>query len=226
MSLDIHQTANAADSNTANVDGDKTQTDEPKMVETASTETVNTVAESVRMETHKRVLQESKLFKERALKAESVLQKNEQVNLEEQGKFKELSERYKTKLETLEQREVETNLNNAVQQYATKAGCVNIESLMKLGDASLLQYDQKTGQVHGVELFIEDSQKNHPYLFGSKSTPNINHGMPGGDYKEKVLNAADISKLRGTDPVQYNKIMDQLGKDAAMRQRGQKTALT
>lgn len=142
-----------------------------------------------------RLLAESKKYKERAQAAEKELETQRKSNLAEQGKFKELYER--SVAEHLEYKKSRTavDIKSAISLAAQKAGCINVEDLVKLGDASLLQYDEDSGQVHGLELYVQEAKKNKPYLFTQPKGAMINPAVPNGQTQEKTFNVKDVSKL-------------------------------
>lgn len=146
-------------------------------------------------EVNDRLLKESKAFKSRALSAERELERIQKASLEEQGKFKEMYEATQQKYESLMKNLVKEKIKSSVSDHASKVGCVNVEALLKLGNPSLLEFDEEQGTVHGSDLFVEEARKQHPYLFNSAKTAAINSASPGGPLKEKKLTAAEIAKL-------------------------------
>jgi len=142
-----------------------------------------------------RLLRESKAFKSRALAAERELETIKKASLQEQGKYKEMYEATQGKYDSLLKNLVKEKIRSSVGECATKAGCVNVDALLKLGNAGLLEYDEENGLVNGSDLFVEDARKQHPYLFNASKTAAINPATPGGAMKPKTLTAEDIAKL-------------------------------
>lgn len=153
-----------------------------------------TVEDLVRRETHDRVLKESNKWKHRALAAEQKVESSERETLESQAKWKELYEQTRTKYEEAQQREVSLKLGNAVTKKASEVGCLNVDDLMSLGDTSLLNYDPETGEVHGVDMFVEQAKATKPYLFSSKVPSSVNSTLPSGGLKVEP-GKEDYSKL-------------------------------
>jgi vacuolar-type H+-ATPase subunit I/STV1 len=127
-----------------------------------------------------RLLEESRNYKKRAQEAEKKLQEQEKKKLEEEGKYKELSESYQEKLENQQKINMRLAVRTAILEPATKAGCVDIEDLLKLGDGSFLQYDAETGEVTGSEEFVQNLKNAKPWLFQQATKPVTSQAIPGG----------------------------------------------
>lgn len=138
------------------------------------------VKDFVAKDTHSRVLSESRKYKERAQEAEKRLQEIETKKLEEDGKYKELAESYQQKLQSQQRVNMSLAVQAAVSEPARKAGCVNVDDLLKLGDASLLEYDADTGTVSGADHFVESAKNTRPWLFQQPQRPVTNPATPGG----------------------------------------------
>ena len=50
--------------------------------------------------------------------------------------------------------------------------------------------------VMGVDIFVEEAKKNHPYLFKAAQTTNVNGTTPGGVTKVKQIGAADLAGMK------------------------------
>lgn len=196
-------------------------TTETTNVDQTTENSVNTSAPNASNEaakTAERLLEESKKYKERALRAERELEATKKAKLEEQGNWKAIAEESQKKYETLSKAVLEDKLNNAVEREAVKHGCVDVEALLSLGDKKMLQFEQDTGIVHGVELLVEDLKKRKPYLFAQKSNAVINPATPSGVVKHKKLTAQEIAALPPQEKAVYwNKI---LGTPAAKTLKG------
>jgi hypothetical protein len=144
---------------------------------------------------NERLLRESKEYKQKYLETKRALEGREKAEQEEKGRFKELYEAERQKNEQIRKMMVKSSVERSVAEHAVKAGCVNLEDLLKLGDTKLLQFDEESGTVMGVDLFVEDAKKRKPYLFTASKTPTINPSTPGGVAKDKPLTAMDIAKL-------------------------------
>jgi hypothetical protein len=149
-----------------------------------------------------RLLKESKKYKERAAAAEKELERLKKAALEEQGKYKEMYESTAQKFDHLKKALAKEKIKQAVSVHAAKAGCLNVDALMKLGNAELLTWDEDSMNVDGAQEFVESARREHSYLFGAAKTPSVNGVTPGGITKEKKLTAADIAKMKGEDKAQ------------------------
>jgi Skp family chaperone for outer membrane proteins len=128
---------------------------------------------------NQRLLAESQGFKKRALTAEQELAKTKKSQLESQQEYKKLYEETATELKQVREREVASSLSTSVSELAVKAGCVSVKDLMAVGDTSLLNYDAETGQVHGVDLFVEKAKREKPWLFSATKNTSVNVALPG-----------------------------------------------
>lgn len=184
MSTTVKDSANAGDS-TANAGSENNTTTENDNSNSSSPE--GSAA---------RILEESKKWKQRASAAERELQELKKKEAENQGQFKQLYEAEKKKNDEISKSYVRTQVRMSVDALASKAGCANVEALMKLGNPELLEFNEENGKVYGADLFIEDAKKNHPYLFSAGTKPpTINPATPGGVVPKKKLTAQEILKL-------------------------------
>lgn len=148
--------------------------------------------------TAERLLEESKKFKARAQAAETELEKLRKQKLQDEKKYEELWKAEAAKVQTLTRNNMKRTIETQVSGVASKAGCVNVEALMKLGNGDLLTYDESTDSCEGVEAFVEDAKRTHPYLFQAQRTAVINPATPGGGpAKPKTATASDIAKMAG-----------------------------
>ncbi|MCH7706712.1 MAG: hypothetical protein IIB33_06660 [Chloroflexi bacterium] len=67
-----------------------------------------------------------------------------------------------------------------LRSVANAAGCVSVDDLMAPGNADLIQFDPKTGEVHGVDMFVNQAKTEKAYLFQQAPTPVINPVRPAG----------------------------------------------
>lgn len=155
-----------------------------------------------------RILKESKKYKSRwqeerarAQEYESKLKEIEQKKMEEQGKYRELADKYKAELETMRNNIVKDRVSNAIASACRDAGCEKPEAMMKLGNKSLLQYDDESGEVHGVDVFVEEMKREYPMLFTAGKSAVINPGAPQKqkpketDLRKLVKNADSFKEL-------------------------------
>jgi len=169
------QTTNVADTAANAVNEQETEAVVDLDENSSGTETVERLLENTKR--HKEKAQEER--RERLRLAKRV-EEMEKAKLEEQGKFKELSESYKTKYESLRGVVVQKELEKSVDKEALQAGCVDVEALLKLGNRTLLQYDEATDTFYGVDAFVDDAKQRFKYLFTSPVTPIINPTSPVG----------------------------------------------
>lgn len=174
----------------------------------AGSENTNTTDDNSNLTTPEgsaaRILEESKRWKSRASAAEKELSELKKKDAESQGQFKQLYEAEKKKNEDISKTLVRNQVRMSVDDLAKKAGCVNLETLMQIGNKQLLEFNEENGKVYGADLFIEDAKKNHPYLFtaGAKP-PTINPATPGGVVTQKKLTAQEIAKLPPIEQQKY-----------------------
>lgn len=182
--MDTNAAANAANTQTANADAD-TDTDSAVTTGAASEVNARLLAESKK---HKALAQE---MKSRLAKFEAA----EKAALEQQAQFKTLYEQEKAEREKLLKTVVSERIRSTVAEQATKAGCVSVDDLLKLGNRELLQYDESTLEVLGADQFVEDAKKSKPYLFQSAKTQVINPATPGqGMARSTVKPLKELSK--------------------------------
>ena len=139
--------------------------------------------------TNARVLAESKEYKKKYQATKARLEELEKSKLQEQNQYKELWQKSEEKYETLYKTLVKEKVRSAVSEKAAKAGCVDVDALLKLGDAQLLQINKETLEIDGADVFVEEAKKLKPYLFQPVKAPTINSATPGG-----VLKASGVKK--------------------------------
>lgn len=149
--------------------------------------------------TNERLLNESKKNREAYLKAKKELDELKQKQLSEQGKFKELYEKANAELAQIKKQSMLKDISFSVKLAAEKSGFVKPDNALKLGNSELLQYDEATGQVFGVETFVDELKKEYPQLFSQAQKSVINPMAPMGVTTEKKLTAADVTKLKGAE---------------------------
>jgi hypothetical protein len=156
-----------------------------------------------------RLLRESKEWKSKYLAAKQesqsqkhVLEEAEKKKMESQQQYKTLAEKYESENKALKDRIRNEKIRNAVNDKALRAGCVNVEDLLTVGDKSLIEYDEESNQVSGAEVFIEETRRLKPYLFQSKAngrTSTINSVTPGS-VPDKKISAVDVASMKSGDP--------------------------
>lgn len=135
--------------------------------------------------TNARLLEESKNWKTKYQDVKGKFTQVEQDKSEQQRKDAEENGRYKLLWEdeskrrkTLEENQKRVGIKSAVNNVAAKMGCTSIDDLLKLGNMDALMYDETSGEVHGVESFIEEQKAKRPWLFQATGKPVINASLP------------------------------------------------
>lgn len=163
---------------TTNVEDIGESKDTSESNEEIQTVNADAVDDLIKKETHLRVLKESQKNKQRAVSAEKERDQLRNAKLESEGKYREIAEGLQLKVDRMSKREVERELNLGVSPLALKEGCVDVNSLMKLGDTDLLTYDAENGRVSGAALFLQEAKTKHPFLFAKNSQATINPLTP------------------------------------------------
>lgn len=84
-------------------------------------------------------------------------------------------------------------IENDLRAHATKAGCKDVDDLLKLIDKSTTTIDDK-GAVTGGEKAIEEFKKAKPHLFGSASPSSTsNSQQPAPNKAGETKNAKDMT---------------------------------
>lgn len=141
-----------------------------------------------------RILAESKEWKKKYQAVKSEKEAAEKSKLQEQAKYKELYEKADVKYQTLYKTLVKEKVKAAVTDVASKAGCVSVDDLLKLGDVQLLQVDDESLEVQGVSTFVDEAKKNKPYLFTANKSQTINSATPGGLLKGSQKTIKEMTK--------------------------------
>ncbi len=144
-------------------------------------------------EVNARLLAESKKNKKLAQEYRSKLETLEKTKLEEQSQYKELYQKSEEKYQGLYKSLVREKIKSAVADRATKSGAIDVEAVLKLGNAELLQVDQESLEVHGVDEFVEELKKTKQYLFQPAKTPTINPATPGGVVRGQTKSLQQMS---------------------------------
>lgn len=148
----------------------------------------------VSSEVNERLLAESKHNKKRAQDLQAKLNEMEKSTLQEQAKYKELWQKSEEKYQGLYKSLVKEKIRTAVSDKASKAGCRDVDDLLKLGDVRLLQINEETLEVEGADVFVEEVKKVKPYLFATQNTPTINPATPGGVLKGGQKSVKEMTK--------------------------------
>lgn len=134
---------------------------------TGALETGANAKEASQESINDRLLKESKAWKSKASDAQKELEKLREAEKKRQGKYQEIAEDYKQKLEGLQKKIIKEKVQSALILAAPKFGFAgkSADTLLRLGDASLLQFDEATDEVQGVDVYMESLKKSEPALF-------------------------------------------------------------
>lgn len=163
--------------------------------ETTENSTTQTTSAS---EVNARLLEESKANKKKAQELQAQLDGIKRASLEKQSEFKKLYEEEKSKNDKLFKSVVNREVKNAVEKVASKAGAIDFDAVMALGDRQLLVVHQSesddTFSVDGVETFIDDLKKKKPNLFTVTKSAAVNGVTPGGTTQSNKKQLKDLTK--------------------------------
>lgn len=114
-----------------------------------------------------RLLKESKTWKAKATEAQKELERLKEAERKKQGKWQEIAQETQAKFEDLQKKIIKQKVATSLAQAAPKYGWAgkNLDTLLRLGDHSLLQYDEAGESVEGVETYMEALKKAEPTLF-------------------------------------------------------------
>ena len=191
MSVEIKKEANASAT-----DANATETEQVEHLDSEGQQTENESSPD-------RLLTESKKWKARAINAEKAIKEQQKRAQEEQGKYRELYEQRDKQFKELNVKIIKEKIHSSVKSVAAKAGCVDPDAVLALGDMSLLQIDEDNGDVFGAETFVEHVKKTKPYLFQALKVPTINAASPSGTVQAKKITAADILKMPKAEQNKY-----------------------
>jgi hypothetical protein len=141
-----------------------------------------------------RLLRESKKWKERARKAEQELEKRRKREAQAQKKYEELYRESESKLEEMQRRQMQKDIRFAVARKGSELGLIDVDDLMAVAKADMLEYDPETGEVEGVESYLNEARKKKPYLFKSKPATGINPTAPRSG-KQGSTKLSEVGKL-------------------------------
>jgi hypothetical protein len=174
-------------------------------------------------QTNNRLLEESKRHK---------AQKNEisQKLLEAEGKKDELISTLREQLEekqrVLTEHEeylIGQKIASKVSETAKKYNCEDWDQLMLLGNQDLIEYDEETGAVKGVETFFEDAMRNDrfkKFFIKNERVKTINstpsHDGINSNWKENPLPHLMALKKAGKMS-EYNNAVRELQNDGLLR---------
>lgn len=104
------------------------------------------------------------------------LKKLEEKQLEEQGKHKELAEKYKAEAEEAKGALKKATINAKIQAEATKQGAGDLEAVLALINRENIKVDDN-GNITGADEAVKGLLEAKPYLKGATSNnPQVNIG--------------------------------------------------
>lgn len=167
----------------------------------------------------KRIQDDLMLYKKQVKELEADREKlrhqmslNEQRVLEEKGKFKELWEKERERVNELQSKyeSQKESVNEyfkrqALEREALKLGIKEeaLEDLSYLDTSNLILETTNTGKVSviGADAMMEELKAKKSYWFKDNSAPNINTGNPS--YQKREYSAHDLLKLQQENPAKY-----------------------
>lgn len=163
-----------ADINQQTVDEKDTTTPEEKPkaldldIEKFSDEEKLQLAEKLKV----KYFEENKSLKEFKAKIQAEKDKAEKLKLEEEGKYKELSEIHKTKVETYKKKLAVNSFQSALIEKGISKGALNL-AISAYSDK--LEVDDDDNVVN-LESIVSDLESNSPEIFnpGNKAKPTFN----------------------------------------------------
>lgn len=164
--------------------GDQTETE----TETTATEGEIVVTKSAEelAKRLKEVSAEAKGYRQKNAELKKLLEEKDRGKLEEQGKFRELSEVYKGRAEAAESKATKLQdafatkiVADAVAIEAAKLGCVDPDAVLQLMPLDQIPIGDgfAVDRTH-VKAMVEEFKKGKPYLF-QKQAPKVLDGTPG-----------------------------------------------
>ena len=159
--------------------------------------------------TNARLLRESQQWKSRAQAKEREKEESEKAQMVSQQEWKKLAEKYQNENKELKESRRRDRIRAAVHDLALRAGCVNVEDLLRVGNQTLMEYDDDSGEVNGADIFVEETRRLKPYLFQtSKNKPSTINSVTPGSVPEKRINASEVAAMKPSDPRRLNAWMD------------------
>jgi hypothetical protein len=124
-------------------------------------------AESSTESVNDRLLKESKNWKAKAIEAQQELERIKEAEKKKQGKWQEIAEETKAKLDDLQKKIIKQKVYTKLAEIAPKYGWAgkNLDTLLRLGDHSVLEFDEASEDIQGADLYMESLKKAEPGLF-------------------------------------------------------------
>lgn len=146
---------------------------------------------------NERLLAESKKYKQRAQSVETQQEKLQREALEKEGKFQELLEMEKSnnqkvseQMMQIKRSALQKEIKAEVARYAKDA--FDVEDIIKNLDSSLLEVDEDSLTVKGIDKAVAVVRENKKYLFSNPNIPSFVNSRPNDKIEKKSL--SDMSK--------------------------------
>ena len=171
--------------------------------------------------TNSRLLEESKKYKQAKRDTDLKL-------LEAEGKKDEIIQTLQKELEekashlsNYEQEKINERIISEVARRAAQYGCDDWDHLLQLGKAELIEYDDETQEIKGIDNFFEDALKNDRFKkFFTKiekvKTTNSVSFNESTNWKDDPLPYLRQLKKEGKI-AEYNKAVQELEKSGLLR---------
>jgi rhamnose utilization protein RhaD (predicted bifunctional aldolase and dehydrogenase) len=171
--------------------------------------------------TNSRLLEESKKYKQQKRETDLKL-------LDAEGKkdeiIKTLQEELEEKRNFISQHEQEKINDFIVSEIAKKAekyGCEDWDHLIHLGNTDLIEFDEETNTVKGIDLFFEQAMNNERFkkFFTKIEKVKTNNSLPSmsqSNWKDDPLPYLRQLKKEGKIS-EYNKAVQELEKSGLLR---------
>lgn len=157
------------------------------------------VFEDPRLFKHSRFQQLNQRAK-RADELEAAANKAKEEELKKQQKWQELAEQKEQEAKELREKYTQKSFDNAIQLEATKAGAVDVETVLKLIDRSQLKIDDN-GTISGVSEAVKSLIEAKPFLAGKPATTTIGDATAPGSSDSTAPKKFKASQLN--DPKFY-----------------------
>jgi hypothetical protein len=167
--------------------------------------TADAGSSSVEREEFQRVVDQRQHIKKELRDAKAQLEKIANEKAAEQGQWQEMFQKRDSQYKDLHQSWLKDKVQLGVSTALNGAGCIDGELALAAGRGDLLEFDETTGQVGGVDMWLQDVKERKPHLFQPVRTPTINPSVPGGGAR-----ATSTVQTRAYDQMSSEELMQQL----------------
>lgn len=136
--------------------------------------------------------------------AETARQAEEAKRLQDEGKFKELSEKQTAENAKLQEKLKDSTINQALTNKLAPLGVVNLEDALKLVDRTKVEMGDD-GVVSGVDQAVEALKTEKPYLFtnGGSSSTTVGNATNTGNGGSGEGPSFKRSQLQGPEGAKF-----------------------